>query len=174
MIAAFIGLGSNLQEPILQLRMAVLAMAQLPASQVVQVSSAYRSAAVGPGEQPDYLNAVLRLDTALPPDSLLAALQGIEQAQGRVRTLRWGARTLDLDILLYGDLQLTTPTLTIPHPALQQRNFVLYPLVEVSGLNLVLPDGTDIGTLIAQCPRTGLVKTRLRLKPEATVPGDAN
>ncbi len=171
MIAAYIGLGSNLQEPIRQLRAALVAIEQLPASQVEKVSCAYRSAAVGPGEQPDYLNAVLQLNTALMPEALLTALLHIEQAQGRVRTVRWGARSLDLDILLYGDFRIATTTLTIPHPALQQRNFVLYPLAEISGLDLVLPDGTDLGALIARCPRGALVKTGLRLKHDAIVPG---
>jgi 2-amino-4-hydroxy-6-hydroxymethyldihydropteridine diphosphokinase len=174
MIEAYIGLGSNLQEPIQQLRRALLAIAELPSSRVVQVSSAYRSAAVGPGEQPDYLNAVARLQTGLDPGALLQALQGIELAQGRVRTVRWGPRTLDLDLLLYGDLRLATPTLTIPHPALAQRNFVLYPLLEICGPNLVLPDGADLGTLTARCPQGDLVKTGLRLTGDALVSGDMN
>ena len=174
MIEAYIGLGSNLEEPIRQLRHALLAIAELPSSHLVQVSSAYRSPAVGPGEQPDYLNAVAQLRTSLDPDALLQQLQHIELAQGRVRTVRWGPRTLDLDILLYGDLRLATPTLTIPHPGLVQRNFVLYPLLEICGPNLVLPDGADLGTLTARCPRGDLVKTRLRLAGNALVPGDMN
>jgi 2-amino-4-hydroxy-6-hydroxymethyldihydropteridine diphosphokinase len=174
MIPAYIGLGSNLQEPLEQLQGAVAAIAELPASRLVQVSCAYRSSAVGPGKQPDYLNAAICLHTGLEPGALLESLQRIELAQGRVRTVRWGPRTLDLDILLYGDLCLATPTLTIPHPALAQRNFVLYPLLEISGPNLVLPDGTDLGTLIARCPQGDLVKTRLRLTRDALVPGDMN
>ncbi len=172
MTPAYVGLGSNLQQPLLQLRNALVAIAHLPASQLVQVSSVYRSAAVGPGEQPDYLNAVLRLDTSLRPAELLAALQAIEQAQGRVRTVRWGARTLDLDILLYGDRTIATPSLAIPHPELQQRNFVLYPLAEIAGTHLVLPDGRELVTLIARCPRGDLVRTRLRLTPQTSVPPD--
>jgi 2-amino-4-hydroxy-6-hydroxymethyldihydropteridine diphosphokinase len=172
MTRAYIGLGSNLQEPLRQLRAALQAIARLPSSQLVRVSGAYRSAAVGPGEQPDYLNAVLQLETALQPAELLTALQAIEKAQGRVRSVRWGARSLDLDILLYGDRQVATPSLTIPHPELQRRNFVLYPLAEIAGPNLVLPDGTELGTLIARCPRGDLVTTGLRLTPDATVPGD--
>lgn len=172
MIPAYIGLGSNLQEPIRQLRVALGAIARLPSSQLVRVSSAYRSPAVGPGEQPDYLNAVLRLDTALQPAELLRALQAIEHSRGRVRTVRWGPRSLDLDILLYGDRQIATPALTIPHPGLQSRNFVLYPLAEICGPNLVLPDGKELGTLISRCPRGDLVKTRLRLIQDSSVPGD--
>ena len=174
MIPPYIGLGSNLQEPIQQLRDALAAIAELPDSRVAQVSCAYRSKAVGPGEQPDYLNAVICLQTGLAPGTLLESLQRIELAQGRVRTIRWGSRTLDLDILLYGNLQLATPTLTIPHPALARRNFVLYPLLEISGPNLVLPDGADLGTLTARCPQGELVKTGLRLTGDMLVPGDMN
>lgn len=172
MTPAYVGLGSNLQQPLLQLQRALIAIAQLPSSQLLRVSSVYRSAAVGPGEQPDYLNAALQLDTRLQPAELLAALQAIEQAQGRVRTIRWGARTLDLDILLYGDRQIATSSLTIPHPELQRRNFVLYPLAEIAGPHLVLPDGTELVTLIARCPRGDLVRTRLRLTPQTSVPPD--
>ena len=172
MTQAYIGLGSNLQHPLLQLHKALIAIAQLPSSRLVQVSSVYRSAAVGPGEQPDYLNAVLLLDTGLQPAELLAALQAIEQAHGRVRTIRWGARSLDLDILLYGDRRIATASLTIPHPELQQRNFVLYPLAEIAGPHLVLPGGTELVTLIARCPRGDLVRTRLRLTPQTRVPPD--
>ncbi|MBP6724359.1 MAG: 2-amino-4-hydroxy-6-hydroxymethyldihydropteridine diphosphokinase [Halioglobus sp.] len=172
MTPAYVGLGSNLQQPLLQLQRALIAIAQLPSSQLLRVSSVYRSAAVGPGEQPDYLNAALQLDTRLQPAELLAALQAIEQAQGRVRTIRWGARTLDLDILLYGDRQIATSSLTIPHPELQRRNFVLYPLAEIAGPHLVLPDGTELDTLIARCPRGDLVRTRLRLTPQTSVPPD--
>jgi 2-amino-4-hydroxy-6-hydroxymethyldihydropteridine diphosphokinase len=163
MIEAYIGLGSNLQQPLLQLRKALLALSQLPQSLLGPVSSAYRSAAVGPGEQPDYLNAVAQLDTDLPAAELLQALHCIEQQQGRVRTQRWGARSLDLDLLLYGDLQNDDPQLSLPHPRLQQRNFVVYPLAEITEPNLVLPDGTDLVTLVARCPRGDLVKTDLTL-----------
>jgi 2-amino-4-hydroxy-6-hydroxymethyldihydropteridine diphosphokinase len=168
MITAYIGLGSNLLEPIQQLQTALAAIDQLPASRPGKVSGVYRSAAVGPGEQPDYLNAVLQLDTELAPHDLLQALQEIELAQGRIRTVRWGARSLDLDILLYGEMSLATPTLTIPHPALTRRNFVLYPLAEICGPNLVLPDGTELGTLTAQCPMADLTDTGLKLERKAS------
>ena len=159
MTPVYIALGSNLQEPARQLCLAVTAVSQLPDSHIERVSSTYRSAAVGPGAQPDYLNAVLRLGTRLGPLKLLDALQQIEQSQGRVRGERWGARTLDLDILLYGDSQIDSERLTIPHPAMRQRNFVLYPLAEIAERNLVLPDGTVLDTLVAQCSRDNLVKT---------------
>ena len=163
MITAYIALGSNLQNPEHQLRSALAALTALPDSRLQQVSSVYRSAAVGPGPQPDYLNAVARLLTALPPETLLDALQQQEQAQGRTRNVRWEARTLDLDILLYGNAVIETERLTIPHRALCQRNFVLYPLLQVCPANFVLPDGTDLDTLVGTCPRNDLVKTSLQL-----------
>jgi 2-amino-4-hydroxy-6-hydroxymethyldihydropteridine diphosphokinase len=164
MTDSYIALGSNLQDPASQLRLAVEALAALPDSTLYRVSRVYRSGAVGPGTQPDYLNAVARLSTELDAESLLDHLQAQESNQGRTRQLRWGARTLDLDILLYGDLQLQTPRLIIPHPALAQRNFVLYPLAEVCGPNFVLPDGTELDTLIADCPRGDLRLTGLQLE----------
>ncbi len=164
MTDSYIALGSNLQDPASQLRLAVAALAALPDSTLSRVSPVYRSAAVGPGEQPDYLNAVARLATRLDPGSLLDHLQAQEALQGRTRELRWGARTLDLDILLYGDLQLHSRRLVIPHPALAQRNFVLYPLADVCEPNFVLPDGTELGTLLADCPRGDLRLTGLQLE----------
>jgi 2-amino-4-hydroxy-6-hydroxymethyldihydropteridine diphosphokinase len=164
MITAYIALGSNLQNPEHQLRSALAALTALPDSRLQQVSSVYRSAAVGPGPQPDYLNAVARLLTALPPETLLDALQQQEQAQGRTRNVRWEARTLDLDILLYGNAVIETERLTIPHRALCQRNFVLYPLLQVCPANFVLPDGTDLDTLVRDCPVGDLKKTGLQLQ----------
>jgi len=163
MTPAYIALGSNLQQPEQQLRGAIAALEALPGSRIEKVSAIYRSPAVGPGEQPDYLNAVLRLDTSLAPLELLDALQQIERDQGRVRDVRWGPRTLDLDILLYGGQQIATARLTVPHPAMYRRNFVLYPLAEICGDNLLLPDGKVLGTLVTACPRGSLVKTGLQL-----------
>lgn len=162
MTTAYIGLGSNLQEPARQLGSALMALKRLPRSELGSVSRMYRSAAIGPGSQPAYLNAVARLDTELPPLPLLHALQQIEHAQGRVRTVRWGARSLDLDILLYGNSEIDTPELRIPHPAMRLRNFVIYPLAQIAGPKLLLPDGTDLGTLIDRCPRGDLVDTGLQ------------
>ena len=163
MTPVYIALGSNLQNPEKQLRRAVRALRTLPDSRVEQISPVYRSPAVGPGEQPDYLNAVLRLSTRLSPPDLLDALQRIEADQGRVREQRWDARTLDLDILLYGQERIETARLTVPHPAMKQRDFVLYPLAEIGGDNLLLPDGTVLGTLVAASAGGGLEKTDVRL-----------
>jgi len=163
MTPAYVALGSNLGQPQHQLSKAVAALEMLPDTQLVRVSSIYRSAAVGPGTQPDYLNAVLLLTTNLSATVLLDAMHQIERAQGRVRDVHWGARTLDLDLLLYGNIEITSSTLTVPHPRLQQRNFVLYPLREISDTNLVMPDGSDLDTLLRQCPDDGLVRTDYRL-----------
>lgn len=165
MIDVFVALGSNLQQPLAQLQQATAAIAALPASALIRTSSVYRSAAVGPGDQPDYLNAVVQLQTTLAPLTLLDALQAIENRQGRVREQRWGARTLDLDILLYGAEALQTPRLAIPHPRMTARDFVLYPLLEISGPNLMLPGAAELGTLIAACPRGQLQKTDFSLLP---------
>jgi 2-amino-4-hydroxy-6-hydroxymethyldihydropteridine diphosphokinase len=155
---AFVGLGSNLNDPASQLRSAIEALRRLPQSRVTAVSHLYRSTPMGPAEQPDYINAVAMLDTRLPALALLDALQAIEQAQGRVRgPERWGPRTLDLDLLLYGSERLDQPRLQVPHPGLAERSFVLYPLAELAP-ELVLPDGRSLAQLLAVCPRDGLQK----------------
>lgn len=152
----YIGLGANLTEPVAQLQRAVQALTQLPSSQLCQVSRFYSSKPMGPQDQPDYVNAVAALDTTLSATELLAALQQIEQQQGRQRKAeRWGPRTLDLDILLYGQQQIATPTLTVPHYGMAQREFVLYPLADIAP-DLVLPNGTTLTQLLQQVPLNGL------------------
>lgn len=165
MNAVYLGLGSNLQNPLAQLRAAVRSLDSLPDTELVAVSGVWRSAAIGPGEQPDYLNAVARLSTGLTPHQLLDRLQDIENSQGRERAVRWGARTLDLDILLYGDMQLHDERLVIPHPRMRQRDFVLQPLFEVATGTLMLPDGAELGTLVAACPPGEVTRTDLLLVP---------
>jgi len=152
---AYIGLGSNLQNPFEQLNNALTALSELPQTELVCASSFYRSTPVGPADQPDYLNAVAALDTALKPLELLDALQAIEQAQGRVRGERWGARTLDLDILLFGRQIINSTRLFVPHPCMQQRAFVLYPLTEIAP-NPVLPNGQLLTDWLAACPFVGI------------------
>jgi 2-amino-4-hydroxy-6-hydroxymethyldihydropteridine diphosphokinase len=159
----YIALGSNQQQPASQLRRAIAALQGTPGCRPGAISPCYRSAAVGPGEQPDYLNAVLELYTQLSPEALLDTLQTIENTQGRVRTERWGPRTLDLDILLYGDLIISTARLEIPHPRMAERNFVLYPLLDIAGPNLMLPDGRELGTLVSACPVGELIRTEVDL-----------
>ncbi|EIJ42588.1 2-amino-4-hydroxy-6-hydroxymethyldihydropteridine pyrophosphokinase [Beggiatoa alba B18LD] len=153
---AYIGLGSNLAEPIQQIQQALQTLASLPQTQLRKHSSLYRSKPLAGMVQPDYINAVAVLETQLPPYLLLEHLQTVENQQGRVRTgERWGARTLDLDILLYDQLQSSDPRLCLPHLGLTQRAFVLYPLYECEPL-LTLPDGTKLVTLLQHCPMDGL------------------
>lgn len=151
MTRCYIGLGSNLSDPAGQLRSALDALSRAPGVQLAECSGFYASAAIGPGEQPDYVNAVAALDTTLAPETLLDTLQGIEQQHGRERSVRWGARTLDLDILLFGAETIDTPRLSVPHPRMAERNFVLAPLAEIAP-ELTLPDGRSLQALLARCP----------------------
>ena len=144
---AYIGLGSNLDNPYVQIDRAVDALRQTEHIHAIFCSYYYRSKAVGPGEQPDYVNAAIKCETTLSPTELLTELQRIENAHGRQRDIRWGARTLDLDLLLYGDAYVNEPHLQIPHPEIRNRNFVLYPLQDVNP-NLVFPDGETITTVM--------------------------
>lgn len=152
---AFIGLGSNLSDPQTQLEQAMIALAALPACRQLKASSFYRSQPMGPQDQPEYLNAVASLETDLEPEALLDALQTIEQVQGRVRDERWGPRTLDLDILLYGDELIRSDRLTVPHPGLHEREFVLYPLYELAP-GLVIPGRGELLNLYRRCEPNGI------------------
>ncbi|MEX6503927.1 2-amino-4-hydroxy-6-hydroxymethyldihydropteridine diphosphokinase [Pseudomonas zhanjiangensis] len=157
----YIGLGSNLAEPLEQLRGALAALARLPDSRLLASSSFYGSDPLGPADQPRYVNAVAALDTRLEPLALLDALQAIELSQGRVRKAeRWGPRTLDLDILLFGERLLDEPRLRVPHYHMHMRPFVLYPLAELAP-DLHLPDGRTLRELLAACPFAGLERLSL-------------
>jgi 2-amino-4-hydroxy-6-hydroxymethyldihydropteridine diphosphokinase len=131
MVRAVIGLGANLGDPAAQLRAATAAIARLPGTRIAKVSSLYRTAPVGYAAQPDFVNAAVAVETALEPRALLDALLAIERAAGRERTFKDAPRTLDLDILLYGDRVIDEPGLRVPHPRLHERAFALAPLVEV-------------------------------------------
>jgi 2-amino-4-hydroxy-6-hydroxymethyldihydropteridine diphosphokinase len=159
----FIALGSNLDDPESQLRRAVQELRSLPQTQIYCISPLYQNPAVGPGEQPDYLNAVVALDTKLAPQELLHALQTIETNQGRRREIRWGARSLDLDILLYGATQLNEPDLQIPHPRMLLRNFVLYPLFDLAP-DLQLPDGSSLSSHLDSCSNRGLSRLAIQIQ----------
>jgi 2-amino-4-hydroxy-6-hydroxymethyldihydropteridine diphosphokinase len=151
----FIALGSNLQRPTQQLERALQALAALPECTPLGVSRWYHSTAVGPGSQADYINGAAALHWHASAQQLLQALQSIEQHQGRTRTVRWGPRTLDLDILLFGDDIIDTATLTVPHPRLAERNFVLFPLNDLAP-QLILPDQRHLKTLLENSNRNGL------------------
>lgn len=156
----YIGLGSNLDDPLAQLCRARLALAGLPSSHLRASSPIYRSAPMGPDDQPDYLNAVVALETALDPQQLLHALQAIEQDQGRVRRRHWGERTLDLDILLYGAERIDDPALTVPHPGIGVREFVLYPLADLAP-DLDIPGQGPVQALRDRVETHGLQRTGL-------------
>ena len=152
----FIGLGSNLDEPLLQLKKAIEYLKQLKTLNLINVSNFYSSPPMGPQDQPDYINAVVEVATTLSADQLLDELQHIEHKQGRERKQHWGARTLDLDILLYGNDVINTERLTVPHSGISERNFVLYPLRDLVDENFVIPKSGLISELLAACPMIGV------------------
>lgn len=146
----YIGLGSNLDEPVRQVLTAIRRLQSATDVQVVAVSSLYKTPPMGPQNQPDYINAVVELKTLLSPPQLLNFLHQLENQQARSRDMeRWGARTLDLDLLLYADTVLATDELTIPHIGIKHRAFVLYPLFDIVQ-NKPLPVIGQVGDLIKQ------------------------
>jgi len=155
MKGVFIGLGSNLADPIAQIESAILALNDVDEVTVVSRSSLYSSPPMGPQDQPDYINAVVEVDTTLFAHKLLDALQEIEQQQGRVRERHWGERTIDLDLLVYGNNTLDDERLNVPHPGIAERAFVLYPLAEIAA-DLKIPTLGNIEQLLEACPRDGL------------------
>jgi 2-amino-4-hydroxy-6-hydroxymethyldihydropteridine diphosphokinase len=156
-VTAYIGLGSNLDQPIQQIKRALKTLTELPQTHVVAKSALYRSAPLGPQDQPDYVNAVAALKTQLPAQALLHELQQIELQQGRRRGVKWGARTLDLDILLYADQMISSANLIVPHPQLHNRSFVLYPLFAIAP-DIVIPGKGKLSKLLETCPPDGLRK----------------
>ncbi|MDY6814004.1 MAG: 2-amino-4-hydroxy-6-hydroxymethyldihydropteridine diphosphokinase [Pseudomonadota bacterium] len=156
---AYVGIGSNLDDPLAQCEAGLAALQGL-ALEPVAGSPWYGSTPLGPAGQPDYVNGVARLRTALAPAALLAALQRIETERGRRRDgPRWGPRRLDLDLLLHGAHQCAGPTLTLPHPGLTHRNFVLVPLLDLAP-DLRLPDGTPLRVIAGRLGRQGLWRLR--------------
>lgn len=156
MTIVYIGLGSNLEQPDEQLQLAVDALKSLPKSQLQTVSSLYSSKPMGPQDQPDYMNAVACISTQLSALELLDQLQHIELISGRVRKdQRWGARVLDLDILLFGQEQINTDRLTIPHYGMKVREFVIFPLAEINP-QLILPSGESVISLQNKLTKNGL------------------
>lgn len=158
-VRAYIGLGSNLNNPAAQIRQALTALAALPSTRMLAHSHIYKSKPLGPPEQADFLNAAAILETQLEPLALLRNLHNLEEQQGRRRTRerRWGPRTLDLDILVYGELALHTPELTLPHPGVHLRSFVLYPLAELAP-ELVIPGHGSVRALRERCTSPAIEK----------------
>ena len=151
MIDAYIGIGSNLEIPVQQVQQALIELDKIRNTRLTQASPLYRSAPLGPPDQPDYINAVAAVTTTLSPDDLLDDLQTIEHKHQRVRTIRWGPRTLDLDLLLYDSLRQDEPRLTLPHPRMHERIFVLQPLYDIAP-ELEIPGRGALKTLLQQCP----------------------
>ena len=156
-LPAYVGLGSNLGQPAEQIRKAFVELASIPRTRLVLTSGLYRNPPFGVIPQPDYVNAAAGLLTQLAPLELLDELKRIEVAHGRDRnsTPRWGPRTLDLDLLVLGDLQLGGPQLTLPHPGIQGRNFVLFPLLDIAP-GLYIPGLGSVRELAAAVDRSTL------------------
>ncbi|MFP3037054.1 MAG: 2-amino-4-hydroxy-6-hydroxymethyldihydropteridine diphosphokinase [Arsenophonus sp. ER-BJ3-MAG3] len=153
----YIAIGSNLNIPLQQVQSAIKKIHQLPNTKFIIISSFYRSKAMGQQDQPDYLNAVIALDTELSPETLLKHTQLIELIHGRIRDVNnlWGPRTLDLDIILYGKHIVQTTNLTIPHYGLKEREFMLYPLVEIAP-KLHFPDGELLNDRLLLVTKNGM------------------
>lgn len=158
-VPAAIGIGSNLDDPVVQVRRALTALAALPRSRLMRASDLYRNPPMGPADQPDYVNAVAVILTQWSARALLDRLQALEQAQGRVRAGadRWGPRRIDLDILTYGQRRIDTPDLVIPHPGISVRNFVLFPLLEICP-HWSIPGRGEVHRLAESVDAAGLEK----------------
>lgn len=180
---ATIGLGANLGDPVDQIERAVEAIDSLPLCEVWAVSGLYANPPIGPQDQPDYINAVAEIETALAPEALLRALKGLERAAGRSYTRHWGERMLDLDILAFGNRQIDSPGLTVPHPEIAHRHFVLAPWLEIRP-DARLPDGSPLAgwlEAVAEHPLRFLRSARWQRRSDAASatgrtrlhPGDA-
>jgi 2-amino-4-hydroxy-6-hydroxymethyldihydropteridine diphosphokinase len=156
-VEAFVGLGANLEDPLQQVRQAIAELDAIEHTCLLVASSLYRSAPVGYADQPDFINAVAKLQTGLSPRELLDALHVIENRHSRRRSVRNAPRTLDLDLLLYGILVVDEDGLTLPHPRMHERAFVLLPLAEIAP-EALLPGHASVSQLLAQVDRSGVEK----------------
>lgn len=152
---AFIALGSNLQDPAAQVRRALQELSELPGTTLTQASSLYRTAPLGYDNQPDFINAVAEVSTTTPPGPLLQALLALESSHGRERPFPNAPRVLDLDLLIYDDLIMQTPDLTLPHPRMHSRGFVLLPLAEIAP-DLTIPGQGRVADLVQHCLDQGV------------------
>jgi 2-amino-4-hydroxy-6-hydroxymethyldihydropteridine diphosphokinase len=162
LITAFVGLGSNLGDPAAQIRCALSTLAAMPETRLLRQSSFYRNPPVGYLDQPEFVNAVAEIETRLKPRDLLDQLLALERTHGRTRDFPNAPRTLDLDILLYGRLVVNEPGLTIPHPRMLDRAFVLVPLAEIAP-NITVPGSGRVADLVRKVDASGLV--RLPMQP---------
>ena len=157
-IRVYIGIGSNLDDPVAQVKEAFEELEMLPDTVMQAKSSLYGSKPMGPKDQPDYVNAVVAMETLLSVEDLYAALKKIEDLQGRDRSEdKWGPRILDLDLLLYGKKKINTDDLTLPHPGMHERDFVIIPLAEIAG-NMKIPGVGQLSSLIAECENHSVKK----------------
>ena len=147
-LPAYVGIGANLEDPADQVRDALHRLADIPQTRLLLRSGLYRNPPMGPADQPDYVNAVAGLLTRLTPPDLLSELLGIERHMGRRRqpVSRWGPRVIDLDLLLYGDRIIDTRNLSVPHPGISERNFVLFPLLDIAP-KLAIPGQGKVSTM---------------------------
>jgi 2-amino-4-hydroxy-6-hydroxymethyldihydropteridine diphosphokinase len=153
----YIGLGSNIEQPYRQIKNAIIALDELAETRVIKDSGYFKSRPMGPKDQPDYVNAVVEIETAIGADDLLGHCQRIEQQQGRIKLRRWGERTIDLDILLYADEQIQTEALSVPHPGICLRDFVYMPLLQLDP-DLMIP-GRGLLSAIVEKPALEKYKT---------------
>jgi 2-amino-4-hydroxy-6-hydroxymethyldihydropteridine diphosphokinase len=156
-VPAYIGVGSNLGDSRARVLEAFAALGALPRTRLIARSRLYRTRPFGPVQQGDFINAVAGLLTQLAAPELLQAIRGVETAAGRVRAERWGPRTLDLDLLVYGAERITTPELTVPHPGIAQRGFVLAPLADIAP-TLEVPGQGRVEALLAALPEAGIAE----------------
>jgi|SRR5215831_8020204 len=157
MSTAFVALGSNLDDPVMQVRRGLARLASLPQTRLARSSALYRNPPVGYLEQPDFVNAVAMIETGLGPRELLETLLEIEREHGRARAIPKGPRTLDLDLALYGDRMIEEPGLIVPHPRLAERAFVLLPIAEIAP-DAVVPGKGRIADLVKAVDASGMVK----------------
>jgi 2-amino-4-hydroxy-6-hydroxymethyldihydropteridine diphosphokinase len=160
MVHVYLSVGSNLDNPIVQVKKAILELDKHLYVNVIRFSKIYQSKPLGFIPQPDFINAAIYLITSLSPTVLLNYLQRIEQIHHRKKTKRWGPRTLDLDLLLYGNQTINTLQLTVPHQEMMNRSFVLYPLDEIAP-NLVLPNGKRLKDALKNCSKRNLKSVEL-------------
>lgn len=157
-VRVYVGLGSNLEDPVAQVLEAVEELEMIPDSILVSRSSLYRGKPMGLADQPDYVNAVVAMDTLLSAENFLQELTRIEDLQGRVRDGdKWGPRIIDLDLLMYGKQKINTPDLTVPHPGMHERDFVIIPLSELAG-DVNIPGQGRLTALINKCENHSLRK----------------
>jgi len=155
---AYVGLGSNLDDPSARIAEACAALAEIPNSRFVRASSLYRTPPFGPVAQPEFVNAVAALLTQLSPQELLAALKQIEARMGRTAPIeRWGPRRIDLDLLVYGDVTLEEPGITVPHPGIPERAFVLVPFAEIAP-DLLVPRAGRVSMLLGRVDTSAVVR----------------